>query len=286
MSLSALLLVLAAAVVHGTWNVIAKRVAGGDAYVFLYTLGGAIVYAPAVLWLLFVERIPLDAVTLGAVAVSAVLHLVYGVVLQRGYQVGDLSVVYPVARGTGPLIATAGAILLLGERPSPLALGGAALIVAGTFLVAGGANMLRTGAVHRGVGHGVLTGIFISTYTLWDAYSVKILLIAPVLLQCLSYWPRTVFFLPVAWRNRAEVRRLWRDYRWEVVASAVLAPLAYILVLVAMKIAPVSYVAPARELSMLFAAFLGARLLKEGEMKTRMLASGLIVLGVVALAAG
>ena len=71
------------------------------------------------------------------------LQTLYFLTLQRGYKVGDLSVVYPLARGTGPLFSTLGAIFLLGERPTPLGLLGAGLIVAGVFVIA------RTGAAGR-----------------------------------------------------------------------------------------------------------------------------------------
>ena len=102
--------------------------------------------------------------------------------LQRGYKVGDLSLVYPLARGAGPLFATVGAILLLGERPTPLALAGAVLIVGGVFAMS--FTGIRNGVNVRGaVGYGLLTGIFIAGYTLWDKVAVSTLAIPPVLLD-------------------------------------------------------------------------------------------------------
>src|SRR5690349_16047947 len=96
--------------------------------------------------------------------VSGALHALYFLLLQRGYATGDLSLVYPLARGTGPLLSTTAAIVFLGERPSPLALAGAAVIILAVFSLMG-----RPGhASGSGMGFALLTGAAIAAYTLWD----------------------------------------------------------------------------------------------------------------------
>ncbi len=286
MSSFALALVVAAAFVHATWNLLAKRVGGGAGFVWLFGALSAAIYAPLALAVIVIQRPRFGAVELGFVLGSALLHIAYYLLLQRGYRVGDLSLVYPLARGTGPMLSTAGAIVLLGERPGPLALAGAAVVVGGVFVLAGGAR--GSGGVGGGaaVAYGLLTGCLIGAYTLWDKHAVASLLIPPLVLDWATSLSRAALLAPVAYRRREEVRWHWRVHRRAVLAVAALNPLSYILVLTALTFTPVSYVAPAREISILVGTVLGARLLAEGQVGRRLAAAGAMVLGVVALAIG
>lgn len=220
------------------------------------------------------------------VAGSATFHVSYFLTLQRGYRVGDLSVVYPLARGTGPLLTMVGAVLWLDERPTPLAVIGALLIIASVFFIAGGEQMLWRRQMGAGVGYGLLTGLLIAGYTLWDKTAVSTLLVAPLLLEYGSSIGRTLILTPTAWRRRREVGYEWRTHRWEAIGIAILSSLAYILVLTALITAPVSYIAPLREVSILFGALLGTWLLKEGQASRRLLAAGVMVVGIVLLMVG
>src|SRR5919112_1364638 len=131
----ALLLVLTASFFHATWNLLAKRVGeGGAAFVWLAGSFSVIVYTPLAALVLVFQRPHLGLAEYAFMFGSGLLHLGYFLLLQRGYAVGDLSVVYPLARGTGPLLATAAAIAVFGERPSLLALCGVVFIVVGVFL--------------------------------------------------------------------------------------------------------------------------------------------------------
>jgi len=284
-SLFALALVLAAAFVHATWNLLAKRVGGGAPFVWLFGALSALLYAPLALAVLVIQRPRLGPVELGVVVGSAVLHIGYYLQLQRGYRVGDLSLVYPLARGTGPLLSTVGAIAFFGERPTPLALAGALVIVGAVFVLAGG-RRASGGDNGDAVVYGLLTGSVIAAYTLWDKHAVGVLLIPPLVLDWGTSLARATLLAPVAWRQRAEVRRHWREHRRDVLAVAALNPLSYILVLTALVFTPVSYVAPAREISILVGAALGARLLGEGDARRRLAAASAMVLGIIALALG
>src|SRR5207245_3437678 len=93
---------------------------------------------------------------------SGVLHLGYFLLLGQGYKVGDLSLVYPLARGTGPVLSTAAAVLLLGEHPTPLALVGAALIGLGVFVLVGDPRHLRSSKAGPSIAFAGLTGIVIA----------------------------------------------------------------------------------------------------------------------------
>lgn len=206
--------------------------------------------------------------------------------LQQGYRIGDLSLVYPLARGTGPMLSTTAAILVFGERPGPLALVGAAMIGVGTFVLVGGGGSMRQTNARRAVVFALLTGAIIASYTLWDKRAVSNLGIPPLLLNWSLGLGRVGLLAPYALRQRAKIATIWRTYRREVLVVATLSPLSYILVLTALAFTPVSYVAPAREISILIGVLLGTQLLAEGRTRQRLLAAGAMVLGVVGLALG
>ena len=166
MGLDALALVLTAAVLHAVWNLAAKQVpADGVAFVHLYVVGSAVLWLPvAVAWVLAAHERPSWS-WLVAALVTAVLHIAYQLVLQGGYERGDLNVVYPLARGTGPLVTFVVAVTVLGEHPGPIAVAGVLAVVAGVLLISlGGPG--QGGSTRAGVVWGVATGVAIAAYTL------------------------------------------------------------------------------------------------------------------------
>jgi drug/metabolite transporter (DMT)-like permease len=282
----ALALVLSAAFLHATWNLLVKRVAGGPEFIWLFGTLSTLIYAPIVAFVLIYERPDIGPIELLFIIGSGIIHIGYFLILQQGYRVGDLSLVYPLARGTGPTLATIGAIIIFGERPSLLGITGAVIVIASVFIFTGGPTALRKAGNHPAIFFGLFTGIFIATYTLWDKHAVSTLMIPPLIQDIGSSAFRSVFLAPIAIRRPAIVRALWSKYRWETLGVAILSPLAYMLVLTAMSFTPVSYVAPAREVSILIGTVMGARLLAEGEGKRRLIAAGLMVVGIGALALG
>jgi drug/metabolite transporter (DMT)-like permease len=212
-------------------------------------------------------------------------------VLLKGYRVSDLTVVYPVARGTGPLISSVLAVALMGEALTLHGAIGVLCVCGGVFIVAGGPALLRAAhdpaqraRVHAGLAWGAATGVLIAGYTVLDGYAVKRLLIGPILVDYFGNLVRLPFMLPTALRDPRGFAEAWRRYRWHAVILGLVSPLAYILVLYAVKVAPLSHVAPAREVSMLFAALIGGRLLGEGDRGQRMLGAALMAGGVALLA--
>jgi len=132
MTAFALSLVLAAAVVHASWNYFLKRSGGGAVFVWLFATMSALIYAPLAATIIWWQKPDFGWTHYGLMAASAVLHTAYYLLLDRGYRSGDLSVVYPLARGTGPLITVLCAVLFLHEHPTPLAVAGALLIGGGS----------------------------------------------------------------------------------------------------------------------------------------------------------
>jgi drug/metabolite transporter (DMT)-like permease len=278
----ALCLVLLAALTHASWNISAKFAAESRHFVWLFSAGSVLVYGPIVIAVLIVEQPQFTAQHWLALSATSVLHLLYSISLQTGYRLSDLSVVYPIARGTGPLVSFIGAALLLGEAPTAQSIVGLLLIVGGILLVAGlvGHHQRAPGV---GVFYGLLTGLLIAAYTLNDGYAVKVLLISPFVIDFTGNLFRMLVLAPRAWRDRARVAREARVYRRPVIIVSVLGPLGYILVLFAMRLAPVSHVAPARELSTLVGAWFGSRMLRESSGPWRIAGALLIVAGVISL---
>jgi drug/metabolite transporter (DMT)-like permease len=279
-------LVLSAAFVHATWNLLAKRAPGGPAFVWLFSALAVVCYFPLAAIVLVVKRPHFGGAELLFIFGSGMLHLGYFLLLQQGYRFGDLSLIYPLARGTGPTLSTIGAILFFDERPTPLAIGGAIMVVGSVFLLTGGPKALAAIGSRWGIGFGLMTGFVIAIYTLWDKHAVSVLLISPIIYDWTVGLIRTTALTPYVLRNRDALRNCWRLYRREALGVAILSPLAYLLVLTAMISSPVSYVAPAREISILIGAIYGARLLREGDVQRRLMAASGMVAGIIALAIG
>lgn len=277
----ALSLVLVAAVVHAIWNLAAKRVGdGGARFVFLYYTVSAVVFGPLAVAQLILER-P-QWTWLAAALGTAVLHVVYGIVLQRGYAVGDLSVVYPLARGTGPLLSVLVAVLFLGERPGWAGLVGAFLVISGVLVISSGkATHADPSRRRAGVFYGVLTGAVIAAYTLWDAHSVTALGIPPLAYFGVGAIFQSLLMTPVL---RSPVVSLWRQHRRQILVVGLLSPLGYLLVLYALQMAPVSLVAPAREVSIVLGGLAAWRLLGEAQAARRLIGSLVVLAGIAAIA--
>lgn len=293
MSLTAFSLIVLAGLIHAGWNIVVKKVAGDARFAFFNAFLMMILWAPLGWWL-GRDVVPTwGRAEWSLVVASGVLHVIYYVVLLRGYRKADLTVVYPLARGSGPLLSSLVAIVFLGERISALGAAGIAGVVLGVFLIAGGPGLWRAAhdpaarqRVRKGMFYGVLTGAFIASYTLVDGYAVKWVLMSPILLDYMGNFVRVALLAPTVLRDRATAWTLWqRQWRPALLVAAV-SPVAYVLVLYAMQQAPLSHVAPAREVSMLFAALIGGQLLGEGERGPRILGAACIAAGVIALGIG
>jgi drug/metabolite transporter (DMT)-like permease len=293
MSATALGLVIVAAFLHAFWNVVAKKTGGDARFALIAALFLVALWAPLGVWAAWDALPRWRGLEWSVLCASAALHVVYFTTLLRGYRLSDLTVVYPVARGTGPLLATLGALLWLGESMSIVAAMGVAGVVVGVFFVAGGPGLwaraqdpVQRRRIRAGVGWGAATGTLIAGYTLVDGYAVKLLLISPILVDYVGNLFRVPFLLPAALRDRRGFREAWRTQWHSALVVAVLGPVGYVLVLYAVRLAPLSHVAPAREVSMLFAALIGGRLLGEGDRGPRIVGALCIAAGVAALALG
>ena len=285
MSIQALLLVVIAAVLHAAWNLITKQVNGKLPFFWLVSLAASIICVPFLLLQSSRVQFTWTQTVLIFALVSAILHLLYFVLLQTGYRKADLSVVYPVARGAGPLFSVTGAVLLFHEKPGLLAITGICLIIAGVIVMTG-FKVTKNTRVATGLQYGLLTGLFIAMYTLWDKAAVVDYHVSALFITFASMLLPLLLLIPVMLKRRQEVVEEARLHWKQVIMVAIFQPLSYLLVLIALKTTPITYVAPARELSIVVGVFFGTNLLKEADAKKRIVAAVVILAGIVLLAIG
>ena len=290
MSGTALALVLTAALLHATWNLAIKGAGGEDrvAFVWLYILLCSAIWTPiGAVWVLVTGESP-TWWWLGAPLVSAVLHVVYQLALQRGYAEGDLNLVYPLARGAGPMLTFLFAVTVLDQHPGPEEVLGVLAIVSGVLLISLGARAGRLRADRAGVIWGLATGATIAAYTLWDNHSVNGLDLPPVPYFVLNLVLQLPFLavLLVRRRDRTPVREVWTSARTAALTVALLSPLAYLLVLRAMQLAPVALVAAARESSIVVGAVFGWLVLREPRPARRLVGAVVVLVGIGLIAVG
>jgi drug/metabolite transporter (DMT)-like permease len=298
-SATALALILVAAVAHATWNLFSKQasVAGASSFVWLMSLTATGLYAPVVAVSVLLSPPRLTLLDWVFMVGTGFLQVGYFLFLQASYRLGDLSLVYPLGRGSGALLAALAGIVLLGERPGPAGVTGIVLVVLGVLIlgVPGRGDdspapprpgTPATPRVSRAIVFALVTGTFIASYTLWDKYAVSTLKVPPLLQGYASLPVMALVLAPSALRQRSRTTRVWRNFRRQVTGAAVLSPLAYILVLIAMSFTAVSAVAPAREVSVLAGVLLGRRLLGEGGLARRLSAAAAIAAGIICIAIG
>jgi drug/metabolite transporter (DMT)-like permease len=298
----AIALVLVAAVLHAGWNVLLKTSADPlRTAVRLQATGTALLFPFAAVAWLASGRPPIPPEAIGLVVLSGILEATYFVCLSAAYARGDLSLVYPLARGSAPLIAVAIAVGLLGERLALPALVGVGCLLAGILLVARPWRALRlAGREHRGaIGFALATGVSIAAYSAVDRVAVR--LVEPWLYGALLAVAATVFTATIvvvgrgtglistpAAANGASAAGAVIGLSTRDAVAGVLSLTAYLLILFAYSFAPLAAVAPLRESGIVLAAAWGALRLGEApgrrQAGARIAAAALVVLGAVLLA--
>ncbi len=293
MPASSLALVVLAGLIHALWNIVAKKAGGDVRFAALTGTLMALIWAPLGIWLGWDVVPTWGRVEWALVVASGIVHVLYYIALLRGYRKADLTIVYPLARGSGPLLSSLVAIVVLGERITAFGVAGIVAVVTGVFFLAGGPGLFRAAhdparqaGVRKGMLYGLLTGVFIAGYTVIDGYAVKFVAMSPILLDYYGNFVRLLLLMPAVLRDRATAARHWREQWKHALLIAAISPIGYVLVLYSVQTAPLSHVAPAREVSMLFAALIGGHLLGERDRLARVGGAALIAAGVMALALG
>lgn len=276
----AVALVLVSALLHATWNLLAKRSADPLAFMFAFTVVSLVLFAlPAGVVLV---RDPIPASGWPFIALTGVIHVGYFAALAASYRRGALSLTYPVSRGTGVLIVPLLAVALFDERPSLIGALGIATILVGLGVI-GLASFRHDPAGRAGLGYALITGLTIAGYSLTDKAGVA--RVNPLIyVYCIFLFTALALAPYVLRRRRAALWAEWRHNRWAVLAGGVLPAATYVIVLSALRLADVSYVVPLRETSIVFGTLLGALVLGERIGRLRVAASAVIGVGAVAIA--
>jgi len=281
MRTDALLLVLAAAAIHASWNALTKR--AQDQLAFLWS---SVSLATVVLLPVGWAWLPSEGVPRAAwpfLAATSVIHAVYFYVLGRAYGSGEFSLVYPIARGLGVALVPVAALFVLDERPSPLGALGVLLVVAGIV----GINLGATTAGSRrlmsaGTGWALVTGLSIAAYSLVDKAGVARL--HPVPYIAILGVGMSLLLVPTVVRRRVALAREWRTNWRAILVASTLNLTSYLLVLFAFRLSKAGYVVAAREISIVLSVAIGRLWFGERRMGRRLAAAALVLAGVVCVA--
>jgi drug/metabolite transporter (DMT)-like permease len=281
MTSQALVMVMIASITQPYWNYLAKKANGGLPFIWLTYAVGTLILLPFFLWALITTPVEFSYTVVGVVLVSGMLRLSYFIVLQTGYRQSDLSVVFPVARGSAPLFSTIGAVIFLQEALSLYSVVGLLLIVGGVLVIT--KPKVHVGNEQKGLFFGFASGVIIALYTVWDKSAVSHHNLSPFMLTFVSNFLGAILLVPWVCPQKNALKFEIKFNWWPVLAVAILSPLSYLLVLYAMKTTPVIYVAPTREISIVFAVFMGRQLMAEQNTKRRLIGALMIISGVMVL---
>ncbi|MBN4064148.1 EamA family transporter [Dehalococcoides mccartyi] len=286
---TAVVLVLIAALCHATWNLLVRRSPVPELANWLMAFLGGVIALPFAAYYLITQ--PPPPIGWVFVAGTIILHIGYFFTLGRAYKHGDLSVVYPVARGLGLALIPIFAVLVLNESVSSLAIVGIVSIFLGVLVVGASSSAglkvwlrPRTLLADRGVAFAVATGLLIASYSNWDKRGVEY--VAPLLYMFTVQLGGSLGILPIL-RRSYETSQFSAEFkaRWKVaIIGGFLQFTSYGLVLTAFTLAPVSYVGPFRELAIVFGVLLAAMVLKETVGRTRIVGAAAIGVGAIVVA--
>jgi len=283
----ALILVLLSAVAHATWNFLIKRAANQEVFIWWVLISISVLLSP--LAAILIWRYPISYPGWWFILGTVVLHALYFVFLGRSYTCADLSLVYPIARGTGSvLVVPVIGVLLLKEIITTLAIVGIISVVLGIFTVYWWGQFQKV--FHdpfrffreAGARYTLLTGLVIAVYSVWDKMGVSY--VNPFLYMYFLVLGSALFLAPYICRVHGTKVRIEVERRaGSIIMSGLLMFISYALILFALQFSRVSYISPAREVGVVVGVLFGTLLLGEPFGKGRVLGSCLIVFGLVLL---
>ena len=295
MRTDALLLVLAAAAIHASWNALTKRAQDQLAFLWSSVSLATLVLLPVGWGFLPREGVP--AAAWPFLAATSVIHAVYFYLLGRAYGSGEFSLVYPIARGLGVALVPFAAFFFLDERPSALGALGVLLVVAGIVGInlssAGLSSAGRSASVgsaaagprrlmSTGTGWALVTGLSIAAYSLVDKAGVARL--HPVPYIAILGVGMSLLLVPAMVRRRAALAREWRTNWRAILVASTLNLTSYLLVLFAFRLSKAGYVVAAREISIVLSVAIGRLWFGERGVGRRLAAASLVLAGVICVA--
>jgi drug/metabolite transporter (DMT)-like permease len=274
----ALALVLLAAFLHLAWNTLVKRAT--DPFLFLWStmLVAGLLFLPLAIAL---ETLEAMLAVWPLLLATSIIHSIYFVTLTRAYSEGDLSIVYPIARGLGIGLVPIAAFFVFGEVPSWLGAIGLALVLGGVVLVGLGAPKTGDGK-KRGVFWAIATGLLVTAYSMVDRATARE--VNPIsLVVCMNLFALS-FLIPVVVRRRKDLAREWRVNAKTIVVASLFSLTGYALVLFAFREAKTGYVVASREISIVLSTAVGGLWLGEKVTPPRVIGALLVVAGITCIA--
>jgi len=284
----AVALILVSASSHAAWNYLAKGSRDKDSFMLLINLTSQITLLPVFIIVLRDWSLPVNI--LPFLIVSAIAEAVYFLALSRAYNLGDLSIVYPVARSAPLFVAVAGA-LFLGESLTVAGMAGILLVLVGVYTLhlksLQLSSLLEPLRSFRGpaFGFALIAAVGTTVYSLSD--NVAVARVSPILYDFWLEIAITIALVSVVLQKRGwgNLKAEWTGTWKTITVSGALMRGGYLLVLVAMTLAPVGYLLALRQISVVIGALLGVALLGEGYSAPRLLGSAAIFVGVYIIAA-
>lgn len=284
----ALVLILLSALAHATWNFLLKRATNQEVFTWWLRVVMSILLLPFALTLFWQSSF--THLGLYFIVGRSLLDIIYFMLLGRSYASGDLSLTYPIARGVGPALTPILGVLVLNETVEPQAIVGIVSVVLGIYTLYWGRRLsqILTDPLkflrERSTRYALLTGVVIAVYSVWDKVAIE--LVNPFLYMYLFSFVSAVLFTPYAIKKhgRRVLLAEWRISSKGIIAAAILSFLAYGMILTALQFSRVSYIAPAREISIVVGVLLGIIVLKESFGRSRLIGSCLIVAGLTLIA--
>ncbi len=280
---TALILVIIAAFLHALWNYLAKKSRHKMAFIWWFILCAIVLYLP-MFWFFF-KGAKISALGWTCIVATGILHTFYFFFVGRSYRQGDLSVVYPLARGFGPFWVPILAVILLREQLTGPGIIGIGLVVAGIYVIHLKSFSAKTvfepfRAIRQPASvWALLTGCTIAAYSLVDKVGIQSVQ-PPVYIYFMFLIPLLLLTPYVLIKEQAVLKEEWQLNKGSIMVVGFLVVFTYLLVLFAMQTSSVSYVVAARELSIVFSALFGTFWLGEGHWRTRLPGAILIALGV------
>ncbi len=276
MSTLTFFLVLSSALLHASWNFIAKKYAGNYSIIYLSFLISSVV--TGLMSIPFLDDVALTWELAMLLIATGVLHAVYGFVLTFTYQNGDISTLYPIVRGSGIAGAVLLSIVILREQLNSIAGLGVITVISGIGVLSYRRNRVATSP--KGIFLALVCGSLIMSYTIMDKLLVADL--HPIPVMAASQIISVLMFLPyVLLQRRSEMRLTIKTLMKPVVLISVIATSSYLIILYAMQIADISRIVAVREASVVFGALAGYIILKEDFSRTRLIGVVLVMFGII-----
>lgn len=276
MSTLTFFLVILSALLHASWNFVAKKYAGNYSLIYLSFLFSSVV--TGFISIPFLEEFRLTTELTVLLIVSGVFHAIYGFVLTFAYKNGDISTLYPIVRGSGIAGAVLLSLVILHEDINLVSGFGVVTVISGIAVLSYRRNRKATSP--KGIFLALICGSLIMCYVIMDKMLVTDL--HPIPVMAASQIISAAMFLPyVLMKRRDELKTTFKTLLFPVMLISVIATSSYLIILFVMQIAPVSRIVAVREASVVFGAIAGYAILKEHFSRTRLIGVVLVMLGII-----